>query len=240
MVQQLTQSPSRVSGTSRRDVIRVLICEDEALFRDLLQTSLSSFDQIDVVGAVDNGADAIRLATERKPDVVLMDIELGSEPNGIKAAHQIRSINSSIGIVILSMHMEKEYLANIPASRAAGWSYMRKQSVRDKASLVRVIEGASRGLVTMDPSIIEMLRPRRSSALERLNSQQLKLLEMLAGGYADHAIAKQLGTSVHGVAEHIEQIYETLKIDVDGPTDPRVEATLKYVRETSYGATAQA
>ena len=240
MVHQRVEKAIRGPGTARRSAIRVLICEDEALFRDLLQTSLSSFDQIDVIGAVDNGADAIRLAAEHKPDVVLMDIELGSEPNGIKAGHEIKSKNASVGIVILSMHVEKEYLATIPASRAAGWSYMRKQSVRDKASLVRVIEGAAWGLVTMDPSIIEMLRPRRSSVLEQLTSQQLKLLEMLAGGYGDQAIAIQLGVNVQGVAGHIEQIYEALEIDVNGPTDPRVEATLKYLRETSYGAQSAA
>ena len=236
MVHKSLQSAIRDPGTSRRGAIRVLICEDEALFRDLLQTSLSAFDQINVVGAVDNGADAIRRAAELKPDVVLMDIELGSEPNGIRAGHEIKSHNASIGIVILSMHVEKEYLATIPASRAAGWSYLRKQSVRDKTSLVRVIEGASWGLVTMDPSIIEMLRPRRSSVLERLTSQQLKLLEMIAGGYADHAIATQLGVDGDGIAGHIRQIYESLEIDLDGPTDPRVEATLKYLRETSYSA----
>lgn len=214
-------------------ITRVLIVEDEPLFRDLLQTTLAGFAHIEVVGAVDNGLDAIRLAEEKAPDVVLMDIELGSEPDGIKAAHLIKAADPRVGVVILSMHRDKEYLASIPESRAAGWSYMLKQSLRDKTALVRAIEGSAWGLVSMDPSIIEALRPRKRSVLERLTSQQILVLEKIAGGYTDAAIARKFGIEEADVQRLIGMIYEDLGIELEGGVDPRVRATLIYLQETS-------
>lgn len=212
---------------------RVLIVEDEPLFRNLLRTALSSYDRIEVVAAVDNGADAIAYAEEHAPDVVLMDIELGSQPDGIKTAHQIKAADPTTGIVILSTHRNKEYLASIPESRAAGWSYILKQSLRDQDALVRVIEGSAWGLVSMDPAVIEVLRPRRRSVLERLTGQQMLVLEKIVSGYTDQAIAEHTGVEMDAVVRIIRSIYADLRIPADGPTDPRVKAVLVYLQETS-------
>jgi DNA-binding NarL/FixJ family response regulator len=212
----------------RPGATRVLIVEDEPLFRDLLRTTLSGYKQIEVIDALDNGIDAIQVAEETSPDVVLMDIELGSEPDGIRTAHQIKAANPTVGIVILSMHKEKEYLASLPESKAAGWSYMLKQSLRDKESLVRAIEGSSWGLVTMDPALLETLTPRTRSVLERLTQQQL-----IASGYSDERIATQMGLEFESLRRLVSLVYEDLAIPADGPIDPRVKATLIYLNETT-------
>jgi DNA-binding NarL/FixJ family response regulator len=162
-----------------------------------------------------------------------MDIELGSEPDGIRTAHQIKAANPTVGIVILSMHREKEYLASLPETRAAGWSYMLKQSLKDKDALIRAIEGSAWGLVSMDPAVLETLQPRRRSILERLTQQQQLVLELLAGGNSDKTIASQLGIDGESLARLIALIYEDLAIPLDGPVDPRVKATLTYLKETS-------
>lgn len=227
------QLPETVGGSFRPGSTKVLIVEDEPLFRDLLKTTLASYEQIQVVGAVDNGIDAIVLAEETLPDVVLMDIELGSEPDGIRAAHQIKAANPTVGIVILSMHREKEYLASLPESRAAGWSYMLKQSLRDKDALVRAIEGSSWGLVTIDPTLLESLKPRSRSILERLTQQQLMVLEKIAAGYSDAAICEQMEVDSASLARLTALVYEDLGIRADGPADPRVKATLVYLNETT-------
>ena len=227
------QRPESVAGSFRPGSTKVLIVEDEPLFRDLLKTTLGSYSQIQVVGAVDNGIDAIELAEKTLPDVVLMDIELGSEPDGIRAAHQIKAANPTVGIVILSMHREKEYLASLPESRAAGWSYMLKQSLRDKDALVRAIEGSSWGLVTIDPALLESLKPRSRSVLERLTQQQIMVLEKIAAGYSDVAISDQMGIDSASLARLAALVYQDLNIPVDGPTEPRVKATLIYLNETT-------
>ncbi len=227
------QSAAR-SVDRRPGITRVLIVEDEPLFRDLLRTILSSYKKIEVVGAVDNGADAIKIAEECAPDVVLMDIELGSEPDGIRAAHQIKAADPTIGIVILSTHRDKEYLASIPESRAAGWSYILKQSLRDHTTLVRAIEGSAWGLVSMDPAVIEALRPRRRSILERLTLQQMLVLKKVASGYTDDAIAEHMGIDAPAVRRLCGQLYQDLNVDINGATDPRVKAALVYLQETSH------
>ncbi len=73
------------------DMIDVIIVEDEGLFRDMLKIALSSFPNLRVVGAVGSGNEAIHMVKEIQPNVVLMDIELGSEPNGIEAGRMIRN-----------------------------------------------------------------------------------------------------------------------------------------------------
>ena len=110
---------------------------------------------------------------------------------------------------------------------------MLKQSLRDKDALVRAIEGSSWGLVTIDPALLESLKPRSRSVLERLTQQQLMVLEKIAAGYSDVAISDQMGIDSASLARLAALVYQDLNITVDGPTDPRVKATLIYLNETT-------
>ena len=83
------------------------------------------------------------------PEVILMDIELGSGPNGIETGHLIKKEKPNVGIVILSVHKDKEYIASLSMEEASGWSYLLKQSVGDTAALSRAIEGAASGFVVL-------------------------------------------------------------------------------------------
>ena len=89
-------------------VVRIMIVEDEGLFRDMLKISLSGVPNLEVVEAVSDGNSAIEAANRVYPDVVLMDIELGSDPNGIAAGRVIKQEHPDIGIVILSSHRERQ------------------------------------------------------------------------------------------------------------------------------------
>jgi len=220
------------SREPRTRATRVLIVDDEPLFRDLVTSSLEAAGSMEVVGAVGRGLDAIEMAERTAPDVVVMDIELGSEPDGIRSAHQIKAANPAIGIVIVSMHRDRQYLAALPTQRAAGWSFLLKRSIREPETLVRAVEGAARGLVAMDPAVMEDLRPRRRSALERLSAEQLSVLAKISAGYTDVAIARELRVNEASVRRTTESIYRDLKID-DDTADPRVRATLIYLREVS-------
>ena len=233
--------PPKQRGAAGTTQTRVLIVDDEPLFRELVTSSLSATGSIEVVGAVGSGMDAIEAAARTVPDVVLMDIELGSEPDGIRAAHQIKAANPAIGIVIVSMHRERQYLADLPSQRAAGWSFLLKRSIREPGTLIRAIEGAARGLVTMDPAVLENLRPRKRSVLERLSGEQITILAKMAAGYTDAAIARELGVSEASVRRMAVSVFRDL--DIDGrneDADPRVQAALLYMRETSSDATSGA
>ena len=98
---------------------------------------------------------------------------------------------------------------------------------------MRAIEGSSWGLVTIDPALLESLKPRSRSILERLTQPQLIVLEKIAAGYSDVAICEQMGIDAASLARLASLVYEDLGIPADGPTNPRVKAALVYLNETT-------
>ncbi len=213
--------------------INVLVCDNESLFREILVAALHKEPLINVVGAVASGIEAIELVKVTTPDVVLMDIELGDGPNGIVIAAEIKNAYPEIGIVILSAHRDKEFLAGFLDKGTIGWSFLLKQSVADIHSLVRAIESAAAGQVTMDPAVMNDLFPRQISLLERLTHNQLEALMFIASGYADSAIAAELLIDEDLVGPLLQTIYADLHIDESGAVDQRVRATLVYLQETA-------
>ena len=213
--------------------INVLVCDNESLFREILVAALGKEPLINVVGAAASGFEAIELAKETTPDVVLMDIELGEGPNGIVVASDIKRVFPDIGIVVLSAHRDKEFLASFLDEGTIGWSFLLKQSVADIHSLVRAIESAAAGQVTMDPAVMSDLFPRQKSLLERLTHNQMEALMFIASGYADLAIATELLIDVELVAPLLQTIYSDLHIDDSKAVDQRVQATLVYLQETA-------
>jgi DNA-binding NarL/FixJ family response regulator len=226
------------AGANHRSPTRVLVVEDEPLYRELLCGYLAGQRGIQVIGSVNNGHDALRVSGAESPDVVLVDIELRSQPDGIRTAHMIKAANPATGIVILTMHTDREYLAAIPERKAAGWSFLLKQSVPDGLSLVRAIEGAAWGLVSIDPALMQGLQPRRRSLLERLTQKQWHVLSSMASGQSDGAIARHLGASDAEFGRLLQTVYDDLHIEAGESLDQRVKAVLTFIRETSIRPTA--
>lgn len=92
---------------------KVMIVEDQGLFRTLLRTSLTSLPRMEVVGDVADGPSAIRMARDKKPHVVLMDIDLGDGLDGIEAGFEIRRYLPKVGIVLLSNHKNKAFIDRV-------------------------------------------------------------------------------------------------------------------------------
>ena len=213
--------------------INLLVCDNESLFREILVSALESEPSINVVGAAANGLEAIELSKETKPDVVLMDIELGDGPNGITVASDIKKAFPDTGIVVLSAHRDKEFLSSFIDEGTAGWSFLLKQSIADIRSLARAIESAAAGQVTMDPSVMNDLFPRQRSLLERLTHDQMEALMFIASGYADSAISEELEINEDLVEPLLQTIYSDLHIEASEAVDQRVQATLLYLQETA-------
>lgn len=213
--------------------IKILIVEDEGLFRDMLTISLGAIPNIEIVGAVSDGKAAVEAAIQVKPDVVLMDIELGSDPNGIAAGRAIKKENKNIGIIVLSGHKGREYVNLVAADEFSGWSYLLKQSVSDSSSLARAIEGAASGLVVMDASVVNSMKPRQGSLTGGLTPRQQEVLSMMAQGYNNAAIAEKLVLGTKSVENYINAIYQELNLSHNGPLHPRVQAVLSYIRDSS-------
>ena len=214
---------------------RVMIVEDEGLYRDMLSSSLGRYPNLDVVGCVADGDSAIRVAREQQANVALMDIDLGCEPNGIEAGQRIRNDNPETGIVLLSSQNDRGYIDAIPLDEASGWSYISKQSVTDLSVLIKAIEGSAAGLNVMDPGSIEDLRGRQSTLLGSLSSRQVDLLALIAEGHNNTEIAKKLFLREKSVENYINILYQQLQVSRQGQIHPRVMAALIFLRESSAG-----
>ncbi len=211
---------------------RLIVVDDEPLFRELLCRTLSAEQGLQVVGVAGDGETAIRLAKQEKPDVVIMDIELPGKLDGIEAALQIKRERPQTGIVILSVHNERRYVTSLPLETMQGWAYLLKQTAPDLATVVRAIQGSKAGMVVLDPAVVSNLRPKQGSALARLNPRHQEVLELLAQGYSNAAIAQLLNLSRKSVETYINAIYQELHLSHEQGIHARVKATLLYLESS--------
>jgi DNA-binding NarL/FixJ family response regulator len=211
---------------------KLIIVEDHPLFRELLNRTLSTEPELEVVGVAEDAETALRLARELEPDVILTDIELPGEMDGIEAALCIKRERPKTGIVILSVHTGPRYITSLPLEDSTGWAYLLKQTVPDLTTVVRAIEGSKAGMLVLDPAMVKYLRPREGSPLANLTSKQQEVLELMAQGYNNTAIADQLMLSEKSVETYINVIYRELGLTNEPDIHARVKATLFYLNNT--------
>ena len=221
LVKDKVRTEKAVSAT------RTIIVEDEPLFRQLILSLLAGDPEIDVVAEASTGEDAIGLAERLQPEVVLMDIELGSGMSGIEAGFAIKFARPSTSSVVLSSHVNKQLIVN-----SGGWSYLLKRNVRDISSVTRAIRGASWGMLVIDPQITEMLNPRANTALVKLTVDQLQLLERVAHGMSDMAIAEEMAMAEPDISRQLVEICQVLQIKLDNRVDTRVAVVKAYLDQT--------
>ena len=141
-------------------------------------------------------------------------------------------MSPSTGIVLLSSHNDKQFLA-ATLEEEHRWSYLLKKNVRNLNSVVQAIVGSSWGKAVVDPALIDGLKPRADTPSGRLTEEQVKVLELVARGDSDGDIAVKLNLD-HGPAipERLAEIYSVLGITQSGTADPRVEALRAYLEQT--------
>jgi DNA-binding NarL/FixJ family response regulator len=217
--------------------LRLAIVEDESLYLDLLATVLGMDPELDIVGRYSSADAALREIPKLRPDVALLDIELGGAVNGVQLGLLLREHLRALGIVLLSNVRAPRLLASIPETQVSGWSYLLKRSVRDASVLRRAIDGAARGLVTLDPALVSGRRAREHGKVSGLTDRQRSILELVAEGWTNEAIASRLGIAVKTVENQLVITYEELGLDRErDPVHPRVKAVLLYLAETRESA----
>ena len=214
------------------DKTRIIIVDDEDLLRELLYHTLSAQPDLEVVGTAIDGETAVKLAEKEKPDAVLMDIELAGEMDGIEAAILIKRSRPETGIVILSAHNERRYITSLPVDEVPGWAYLLKQTVPDLDTVSRAIQGSKEGMVVLDPAVVSNLRPREGTPVARLTPRHQDVLELIAQGYNNASIARQLSLSEKSVETYINTIYQELQLTNEPGMHARVKATLIYMEES--------
>jgi len=210
--------------------IRVLLVEDESLYRDLLKHTLLQYPQFQVVGDFGKAEEALAVAVSLAPQVAILDIDLGEGANGVQLGLALRQQMPHLGVVLLSNHADPQFLSAVPRQAIAGWSHLQKKSVRNVETVARAVEGAASGLVVLDEEIITRRANRSGARLGALSARHREVLALIAQGYSNSAIAAKLVITEKTVQNYVNRVYRQLDIVADDPvTHPRVRAALLYL-----------
>jgi DNA-binding NarL/FixJ family response regulator len=196
--------------------MRVLIADDQRVVREGLSTIVGSLPGIEVIALAADGAEAIHLASEHQPDVVLMDLRM-PETDGIQATAAIRSRLPGTQVVILTTYADDTSIVEALSAGATG--YLTKDATRD--DIRRALEAAAEGQGVLDPAVQARLleaaragvqadrgRPGRPRAPlpDGLTDREVEVLALIAGGHSNGEIARQLYVSEATVKTHVNRI----------------------------------
>jgi DNA-binding NarL/FixJ family response regulator len=213
--------------------LRLVVIEDDDLYRNLLAVCLSRQPALFVIGSFADSDEALARIPELRPTAAILDIDLPGSMDGIELGLALRRQLPDLGIVLLSNHAIPQMLSALPEESVAGWSYLLKKSVSDVNALARAITGSVSGMVTLDPSLVAGLRPRENGRLAALTRRQREVLDLIAQGFTNAAIGEALVLSEKSVEKHVTSLYDALEIDrANASVTPRVEAVLLYLKET--------
>lgn len=196
--------------------IRVLLADDHGVVRKGLRFLLEQDPDITITGEAGDGREAIRLAKETEPNVVVMDIAM-PQLNGIDAAAQIVKQMPSTGVIILSMHSDEGYLLRALESGAKG--YLLKDNAEE--DLVRAIRAVAQGKPFFSPSIAQTLLEDYVRFLQQrgeqdsynlLTDREKEVLQLLAEGRSNKEVATMLDLSVYTVETHRTRLMQKLNV----------------------------
>jgi DNA-binding NarL/FixJ family response regulator len=199
--------------------VRVLLVDDHTLIRAGIHSLLQKIAGVEVVGEASDGREALDLAGTSRPDVVLMDIAMPGL-NGLDATARLVKKFSSVNVIILSMHVNEEYI--LQALRAGATGYMLKGA--DTAELEIAIKAVARGETYLHPMVSKHVVADyikrvggEATSFELLTPRQREILQLIADGYSTKKIARTLRISVKTVETHRMQLMERLDIyDIAG------------------------
>jgi two-component system, NarL family, response regulator NreC len=196
--------------------IRVLLADDHNLIRAGLRLVVSQQPDFVVAGEAENGRQAVALAEQLKPDIVVMDIKM-PDLNGIEACQQIREALPDTQVVMLSMHSDEAYV--LRALKAGARAYLLKDSA--EADLARAIRAAAEGKSFFSPAVGKVLledymrklqRTGAEDSYELLSPREREILQLVAEGKSSKEIANLLNLSVYTVETHRAKLMEKLSL----------------------------
>ncbi len=213
--------------------MRVVLAEDLALLRDGIVRLLRDHD-IEVVAAVEDG-DALVAAVEReRPDIAVVDVRLppSFRDEGLRAALEARRRVPGTAVLVVSQYVEQTYAVELLADGGGGIGYLLKERIADPADFVDAVRRVAAGGTAMDPEVVAQLVARRGrgSAVSELTPRELEVLELMAEGRSNAAIADALVVTEGAVEKHISNIFGKLGLAPSDTAHRRVLAVLAFLR----------
>ena len=196
-------------------MIRVLICDDQAIARHGLQMILASAPDLKVVGQAQDGQEAVELTAQLAPDVVLMDLKM-PRLNGVQATRRIRSQYPDVQVLVLTTYDADEWVFD--AIRAGANGYILKDTPPDQ--LLSAIRDAAEGKTPVDPAVAGKLFkrvadkpvPQTDALVEPLSDRELEIVQLMAGGLTNAEIGAALFLSEGTIRNYISTILGKLGV----------------------------
>ena len=212
--------------------LRIVLAEDSVLLREGIARLLED-GGFEVVGQAGNAEELLLKVRSYSPDVALVDIRMPPThtDEGLRAAKEIREKHPGTGVLVLSQYVEAGYAMELLSESAEGVGYLLKDRISDvddfRAAVRRVAEGGS----ALDPAVVSQLvgRRRRDDPLGELTPREREVLELMAEGRSNHAIAEQLVVTERAVEKHVTSIFGKLGLTPAAEDHRRVLAVLRYV-----------
>jgi DNA-binding NarL/FixJ family response regulator len=212
--------------------LRVVLAEDLFLLRDGLVRMLEAFG-FEILAAVETGPELGKALAELDPDVDDRDVRLppSHTDEGLQCALAARRARPGLPVLVLSQHVEQLYARELLADGNGGVGYLLKDRVFDAEQFVDAVRRVAAGGTAMDPQVISQLLSRRSQdrPMGRLTPREREVMELVAQGRSNAAIASQLVVTERAVAKHTSNIFAKLGLPVSDDDNRRVLAVLAYL-----------
>ena len=216
--------------------VRVVLAEDSVLLREGIARLLedAGFEVVAQSGTAD---DLLRHVGMHKPDVALVDIRMPptQTDEGLRAAKQIRERWPDTGVLVLSQYVEPAYAMELLGDNAEGVGYLLKDRVSDVDEFAAAVRRVAEGGSALDPAVVSQLvgRRRRDDPLEELTPREREVLELMAEGRSNQAIAERLVITLRAVEKHVTSIFSKLRLTASAEDHRRVLAVLTYLGSTN-------
>ena len=212
--------------------MRVVLAEDLYLLRDGL-TRLLQAHGIDVVAAVGSGAELLDELLAKRPDVAVIDVRLPPTftDEGLRVALEARRKLPGLPVLVLSQYVEQLYARELLSDQAGGVGYLLKDRVFSDEAFVEALRTVAGGGTVLDPEVIAKLLRRRAAEepITTLSPRERDVLELMAQGRSNAAIAQRLFISEKAVSKHSASIFVKLGLEPSDDDNRRVLAVIAYL-----------
>jgi DNA-binding NarL/FixJ family response regulator len=221
------QDPDQKPVTTDRP-LRIVVADDSALLREGIASLLEDAGH-EVVGRSGSADDLLEKVRALTPDIAIVDVRMppGNADDGLVAAAEIRRSRRDVAVLVLSQHLEPAYMLELLGDDPAGVGYLLKDRVRDVNEFLDSVNRVASGGTAFDPEVVKALvGGRRRSALDDFTDRERAVLELVAEGRSNRAIARQLYLSSRAVERHVQAIFQKLGLPDSQDDNRRVLAVL--------------
>ncbi len=226
------QAADEVGGGTQTERLRVVLAEDSVLLREGIARLLEE-GGFEIVGQAGNGEELLLKVRSYKPDIAIVDIRMPPThtDEGLKAAKEIREKHPGTSVLVLSQYVEAGYALELLSESAEGVGYLLKDRIADVDEFRTAVRRVAKGGSALDPTVVSRLvgRRRRDDPLGDLTPREREVLELMAEGRSNQAIAERLVVTERAVEKHVTSIFGKLRLAPTAEDHRRVLAVLAFL-----------